>query len=179
MSIFLEKFNNIEKFLEAYIGFKQNYETNKEEIEKSGPMVETIFKRLLLLDNFTKIMMIDTDLEKVDILTNMLEKDSDLMKNMIVKYIEKHKDFNFEGSLEDAFGPFVIGNNKSDESSDDSSDSSSVSSIDDINSQNSDSEEPENELITKKKEDINKFMSKCILELNIRKQYKDIQIEKE
>ena len=165
MSIFLEKFQNIEKFIEAYIGFKQNYEqTEDNDTDKSGPMIETVFKRLTLLDNFTKILMIDTDLKKVDILTNMLEKDSDLMKNMITRYIEKEKSFKFEN----IFDPFA--SVKSDDSSDDTSDNSSVSSIDDINSQDSD----EDEIVTKKKEDINKFMSKCILELTIRKQYKDI-----
>jgi patatin-like phospholipase/acyl hydrolase len=174
MSIFLEKFQNIEKFIEAYIGFKQGYEQT-EDGAKSGPLIETVFKRLSLLDNFTKILMIDTDLEKVDALTSMLEKDSDLMKNMITRYIEKEKSFNFESM----FDPFASA--KSDDSSDDTSESSSVSSIDDINSQNSDTEdeEPQNELINKKKEDINKFMAKCILELTIRKQYKDIQVEKE
>ena len=174
MSIFLEKFQNIEKFIEAYIGFKQGYKST-EDGDKTGHMLETVFKRLSLLDNFTKILMIDTDLEKVDILTNMLEKDSDLMKNMITRYIEKEKTFKFEN----IFDPFS--SIKSDNSSDNTSDSSSVSSIDDINSQNSDSdeEEAENLEISKKKEDINKFMSKCILELTIRKQYKDIQVEKE
>ncbi len=165
MSLIKHKYPNIANFIDGVNGFDEFYTKNLD--------FNDLFVKLDIVENFMHNIMENLDVFKAEELNKKLKTDPNLFMKAI-DYINKD-----EQCLPEKNKTLYIDSESSDEILNLENDKESVSSLDDMNSKDSDMDDNDlDEDNIRENRELKIMFSKSLIELNIRRNHRDIFAEK-